>query len=65
MATYFLAIASNIIGIFIGAYAAQFVVKRRADRLMDTLKARHPREFEIWKQGYRQACVELFSDEDS
>lgn len=60
MITTFLIIACVIAGLLVGHYATLFSLQSKASRLITDLKASYPREFEIWKCGYKQALNDIF-----
>ena len=60
MITTFIIVACTIAGLFIGHYATLFSLRSKAKQLIADLKVNYPREFEIWKCGYKQALNDIF-----
>lgn len=53
-------ISIALLGMVAGHFLTIFAWQRKADTLLDNSKRLYPREFEIWRQGYRRGLHDIF-----
>lgn len=61
----FIGISIALVGMVAGHYLTTYIWQSKVDGLLDNLKKLYPREFEVWRCGYRRACHDLFNPPDS
>ena len=49
-----------LLSMIVGYYLTMYTLHSKASQLIDNIKKAYPREFEVWKCGYRQALSDIF-----